>query len=343
MAGPNQGRCNTRVDITWVDVSDPRPDDVAGAVAVLEAARLVDAPHEQPYTVRTWLAAVQHGWDGEPPRPALARDDGGRVVGVLHLGIPERDNRHVGWVDLAVDPDVRRRGVGSALFEIAMTQLRELGRTVVVVDMFDSPAAEGFAKSLGLDAAGRDVKRRQDVWGLDRGRLAGVAAAARGAAGGYELVRIPVPAPEEMVPSVLRMMEAINDAPTDDLMVEDEQFSAERLADFYAAQRAAGRRIHHLAARHRETGEFGGHTVVAVESDRPYLGHQLDTSVVREHRGHRLGVLLKVGMLEWLSETEPQLRLLETWNAASNSHMVAVNEQLGYEVVATSTSYQRTL
>jgi GNAT superfamily N-acetyltransferase len=331
------------VDITWVDASDPRPDDVAGAVAVLEAARLVDAPHEQPCTVRAWLATVQHGWDGEPPLPAVARDDTGRVVGVLHLGIPERDNRHAGWVDLVVDPSARRRGVGRALFEFATTRLRELDRTVVIADMFDSPAAEGFAKCLGLDAAGRDVKRRQDVWALDPSRLAAAASDARTGAAAYELVRIPVPAPAELVPAVLRMIEAINDAPTDDLKIEDEQFSAERLADFYTAQQAAGRRIYHLAARHRETGELGGHTVVAVESDLPYLGHQEDTSVLREHRGHRLGLLLKTGMLEWLADSEPQLRSLDTWNAASNSHMIAVNEQLGYEVVATSTSYQQTL
>jgi GNAT superfamily N-acetyltransferase len=331
------------MNISWVSASDPRPDDVAGAVAVLEAARLVDAPHEQPCTVRAWLASIQHGWDGEPPIPAVARDETGRIVGVLHLGIPQRDNRHAGWVDLAVDPEARRRGVGRALFEFATTRLRELGRTVLIADLFDSPPAEGFAKSLGLDAAGRDVKRRQDVWALDRSRLAVLRAEALSGAAGYELVRIPVPAPTELVPAVLRMIEAINDAPTDDLMIEDEQFSAERLADFYAAQQAAGRRVYHLAARHRESGVLGGHTVVAVESELPYLGHQEDTSVIREHRGHRLGLLLKTGMLEWLAEAEPQLRVLDTWNAASNSHMIAVNEQLGYEVVATSTSYQRTL
>ena len=37
-------------------------------------------------------------------------------------------------------------------------------------------------------------------------------------------------------------------------------------------------------------------------------------------------------MLELLAEAEPQLELIMTSNAAANDHMIAVNEQLGYEV-----------
>ena len=37
-------------------------------------------------------------------------------------------------------------------------------------------------------------------------------------------------------------------------------------------------------------------------------------------------------MLELLAEAEPQLEFIMTTNAAANDHMIAVNEQLGYEV-----------
>jgi hypothetical protein len=52
--------------------------------------------------------------------------------------------------------------------------------------------------------------------------------------------------------------------------------------------------------------------------------------VTREHRGHRLGLLLKLAMMELLTTTEPQLERMETSNAASNTHMAAVNDALGY-------------
>ena len=70
---------------------------------------------------------------------------------------------------------------------------------------------------------------------------------------------------------------------------------------------------------------------------------QFDTSVVRAHRGHRLGLLLKIEMLRWLGDVEPQLRVLDTWNAATNEHRIAVNERLGYRVIGEAIEWQRHL
>ena len=51
------------------------------------------------------------------------------------------------------------------------------------------------------------------------------------------------------------------------------------------------------------------------------------------HRGHRLGLLVKVAMLEWLAEREPQLTRIVTGNADGNEHMIAINDELGYTVL----------
>jgi hypothetical protein len=96
-----------------------------------------------------------------------------------------------------------------------------------------------------------------------------------------------------------------------------------------------------MLARHRGTGELVGHTVVAVEGHRPQVGHQHDTTVVRSHRGHRLGLLLKSAMVLWLAEAEPQLEVVDTWNAESNDHMITVNEALGYRWMARGVQLQK--
>ena len=53
------------------------------------------------------------------------------------------------------------------------------------------------------------------------------------------------------------------------------------------------------------------------------------------------GLLLDIGgvvhatgihLVGRLAEAEPAMRRIETWNAASNRYMIAVNEELGYEV-----------
>jgi len=59
---------------------------------------------------------------------------------------------------------------------------------------------------------------------------------------------------------------------------------------------------------------------------------QADTAVARHHRGHRLGLLLKIDMLRWMAEAEPQLTIIETWNNVDNRFMIDVNEALGYRL-----------
>ena len=48
-------------------------------------------------------------------------------------------------------------------------------------------------------------------------------------------------------------------------------------------------------------------------------------------------------MLLWLAEAEPQLATVDTWNAESNDHMIAVNEALGYRVMGRELQFQKSL
>ncbi len=74
-------------------------------------------------------------------------------------------------------------------------------------------------------------------------------------------------------------------------------------------------------------------TAVEADPDIPEWGHQLITAVVRKHRGHRLGLLVKTAMLDWLAEAEPSIGRIVTGNAAINRWMIAINEELGYELL----------
>jgi GNAT superfamily N-acetyltransferase len=327
--------------LTWLDREHLDDRDVTGAVALLEAARLVDSPHQLVGpTVFSYTAFLQTGWDGTPPAAALARDDKGRVVGVLQVTLPHWDNTHLGGVDVTVDPLARRQGIGRRLFEVGVERVRAEGRRLVLTDSWAGSAGEKFAEAMGLERAAVGVQRRQELRALDWPRLDAEFAEAEGRAGGYELLRIAGPTPEEMLVDVAVMTAAINDAPIDDLDIEDEVFTPERVRTFEAAQLTARMRIYRIIARERETGVLGGHTMVGVDAEHPGYAGQYDTSVLRAHRGHRLGRLLKIAMLQWLTDEEPQLRTLDTWNAASNAHMIEVNEVLGYQVVATGIDWQ---
>ena len=94
-----------------------------------------------------------------------------------------------------------------------------------------------------------------------------------------------------------------------------------------------GRFSAHAFAIAEANGEMAGLTQVFVDPEYPEWGHQGLTAVIRQHRGHRLGLLIKAAMLEWLATEEPKLERIATDNAAVNKYMIAVNEALGYELV----------
>jgi GNAT superfamily N-acetyltransferase len=315
---------------------------IAEVVALANAVERADSPWVHPTTVTTLTGMLRHGWDGETPRVLVARDDG-RVVAAADYWTSEWDNQHLAWIGVKVHPDHRRRGVGTALLQVLLDRAREEGRTNVGIDGWDNPTTHGFAEAHGFEKGSQAIQRRQVLAEVDRDVLEKLYDEAGIAAADYELLRIVGPTPDELIDAVVVMTAAINDAPTDDLEIEDEVFTAERVRGYEAAIVGKKQRAYHLVARHRETGELAGHTIVTVELERPTLGHQHDTSVVRAHRGHRLGLLLKSAMLLWLAEAEPQLETVETWNAESNDHMIAVNEQLGYRVLAREVQFQRAL
>jgi hypothetical protein len=216
-----------------------------------------------------------------------------------------------------------------------------MGRIKHGVDAWEGSPGAPFAIGRGYQARSREIHRRQHLDELPVDKLEVLHTEAAAFAAAYELVRIVGSAPAELLDGLAGLTTAINDAPLDDLDIEDEVSSPERVRNYEAARIGSGERLYRLVARHRETGALAGHTIVVVEGERPWIGFQHDTAVAREHRGHRLGLLLKSAMNLWLADVEPQLRTIDTWNAESNDHMVEVNDVLGYRWMGRVLAFQR--
>ena len=316
--------------------------DVASALAISNAVGAADAPWSHPWLPDPYDAFLRLGWDGEAPVPYLMTVDG-RAVGQGSLSLSERDNTHLAWLGLGILPEERRHGFGTMLFARLVEEARAAGRTSVGVDGWESDRTLAFAASVGLERRSQAILRRQHLAEVERASLEKLYDEAAHAAVDYELVRVVGRTPLDMVEAMVRLASAINDAPTDDLDIEDEVFSAERLAAYEEACLRRGNRLYRLVARHTASGALVGHTVIAVEKQRPAVADQHDTAVARAHRGHRLGLLLKAGMLLWLAEAEPQIETVDTWNAESNDHMISVNEALGYRWTARELQLQRSV
>lgn len=324
------------------------PDDtgaVAAAVELLETARQLDDPTAPPLVPELHQRWLRHGWDLHPEESFLSvPEPGSPAVGVLTLDLPVRDNRHLVWADFTVRPGLRRRGHGTAMLREVLRRTREAGRTTVWLGgAEDDPVAARFLTGAGFRYASHDARRKQRLAGVDPATVARLRREAEAAAGDYRLERLLPPLTEELMSEVAVVAESINDAPMGDLTYEPEVYDLDLMRDVEAARIGRGDRMYRVVARHRQTGELGGHTVVITTPLRPARGSQGDTAVARQHRGHRLGLLLKLEMMAWLAEVEPQLEEIETWNQADNGYMISVNEALGYRLDRVFALYERKL
>ena len=163
-------------------------------------------------------------------------------------------------------------------------------------------------------------------------RLPGLRAQAEQYATSYSLRQWAGPTPDDLVPGVCGLNMAMADAPHD-VAYEPITWDAARLRAAEQRSVTQGTRDYSVAAVQDGTGEVAALTQVSIDpAGAPGWAYQMLTAVTRPHRGHRLGLLLKVAMLEWLATAEPDLRRVMTGNAAANEHMIAVNEALGHRV-----------
>jgi hypothetical protein len=83
--------------------------------------------------------------------------------------------------------------------------------------------------------------------------------------------------------------------------------------------------------------------VLSVPQQKTRSVDQYATLVLREHRGHRLGMLLKVGNLVHLARERPGHPSVITFNAEENRHMLDTNEALGFVAIAHEGAWRKDL
>ena len=160
-----------------------------------------------------------------PERHFLAWADG-VPVGLALLELPEWDNQDLAWFYLNIHPAQRRRGHGSEVLAHLTRVSQEAGRTKIGGSGFESTATEEFARRHGYTLGQVEVNRVLHLDTLSPGMAKAAYAQAEPLADDYELIRVAGRTPAELLPGVAELTAAINDAPLDDMQVEDEYFPA---------------------------------------------------------------------------------------------------------------------
>jgi GNAT superfamily N-acetyltransferase len=298
----------------------------------------------------------------QPQTCLVARVDG-RIVARGIYQAPIEEGSRDAWLAIEVLPDFRRRGIGSAIYERLDAMCAAGGRTVQQAFLIHKrsdaseqlPSPTGFG-SVPLDnpetrfllARGFRLEQVERVSRLalpvGEDELARILATSRAAAGeDYRIVRWTGRTPEEWIPDIAVLHQRMStDAPAAALEIAEEHWDEDRVREYDDRRAGSPRTLLVVAAEHVPTGRLVGFSELSVppELERPV--EQMDTLVIREHRGHRLGMLVKAANLQYLAETHPGHPSVTTFNAEENRPMLDVNEAIGFTAAAYGGSWKKT-
>ncbi|MDN5727102.1 MAG: hypothetical protein L0G99_14400, partial [Propionibacteriales bacterium] len=272
-------------------------DDLSDSAESL-ASKMRDSPDRR----KIWLSAA----------------DEGRVVGDASAVLPQQDNTTLAQIDLTADPDADMRAVLTPLWNELAERVRAEGRTVaqswtghrLPTDgtetltpasgvgllpcdaMTDFLLGEGFTleqaerQSTLVVAAARDSLDQHLEHAHARADTA------------YEILTWAGPSPDELVADLAELYARMSiDVPTAGLESEPERWDVDRVRRNDQRAIDAGRTRISTVARHRATGALVAYTDIDHPLDKPAAAFQEDTLVHGDHRGHRLGLLIKAANL----------------------------------------------
>jgi GNAT superfamily N-acetyltransferase len=349
------------------ELSIPASIDGADAAEFIEMVNLRNALEAQIVGSNVFdvtaaeLLPVYQAQEFAPKRIFVARVDG-RMVGRAVLDWSIAHDATSSWVTATVLGEFRRRGIGSALFTGVESLALGSGRPIVQAEIVHtwSPGGERLASPTGFgdlslsDPGVRFLRHRGyrleqierlsflDL-PLDESVLQRQLRDARTAAGrDYSLCSWVGPTPTDRIADLAWLRTRMSvDAPTAGLAIAEEPWDAARIARDDEIAGAGGQTRLTIGVLHRPTRRLVGFSELMVPADRSRPVRQGDTLVLSEHRGHRLGMLLKAGNLLELAAVQPRPPYVYTVNAEENRHMLNVNEAVGFRAAGQAGCWRR--
>jgi hypothetical protein len=150
--------------------------------------------------------------------------------------------------------------------------------------------------------------------------------------------------PEDLVDAYALLKATMTtDVPIAGMDWEGEDWDAGRVREEEGRLARSGVQSAVTAARHKDTGHLVAYTVLNWRPGVPRSIVQQDTLVTSEHRGRRLGMLVKVANLRRAQARWPSAQSVLTWNANENRHMLAINIALGFKPAGYEGEWQKRL
>jgi GNAT superfamily N-acetyltransferase len=365
---------HTAGTLTIVPVVVPATVDAPDARLFVEMVRIANAVclhdaghdylHEEPEEM-LGMWQDQADWT-QLGFAAIRHDDAesaDEVLGVVKLLISNQPDASTIEFDLMVDPPYRGQGVEQRLLAEVEREARERGIDTIQTWTLHRPDAPGerLASPTGWGSIPADAEarlqqangftleqvERNSVFDLtgDLSQVERMLRDAEEAAGDeYRSVAWTSPTPPEFIDGFAYAISRMStDTPQGGLVVDEQHWDAERVKRRDARLKAQGLTVSVAAVLHVPTGRVVAYNELAIADDPTGATQQFGTLVVKEHRGHRLGTIVKcANLLRWRS-IAPQSPRVSTFNAEENRHMLDINEAIGFVPASYAGAWKKVL
>lgn len=259
--------------------------------------------------------------------------DGEQLIGLSEAAGPiNAENADVAEIGVWADPGAIGHGVERQLFDHVEAIERERGRTRFWGwgELGDQTTRTFWEGELGYSLAYDERISRCDLHAVDESMMHDWIGRASERASHYHLLRAESPFDDLAIEYFAQGLEAMNDAPLDDLQHEHETFDSGRAREIEDIHVSTNSEYRAIFAIETATGDLAGYTATRVPRSEPAYGKQGDTVTVAAHRNQGIGRWLKADMWRWLRDERPEVQYLDTGNAESNRPMLAINEAMGF-------------
>ena len=356
------------VDYTVDELAIARSLDAPGGDDFREMVRVRNAAETARVGTDELAASAEYllpTWNNpfEPKRLFLARRHG-RVIGRAIYETRADAASTTCWIEVNVDPDLDDPGVERDLHERMLQLARDDGRRTAnyyvihretgSTDRLVPPTGAGSVpadeeSSVLLTEYGWTLGQVERISRLalpvDRDVMARHLATATDAAGpDYRLVQWSGTTPDEWLDGIAELNTRMStDAPIGAMAEDEDPWTADRVRAENVLLEEMPRTLVVVGVVHSPSGALVAFNELSVPDAEREPVMQEDTLVLAEHRGHRLGMVVKAANLLRLVDVAPRHPSVITFNAEENRHMLSVNEAVGFAPIGYEAGWTITL
>ncbi|MHA1984847.1 MAG: GNAT family N-acetyltransferase [Candidatus Hodarchaeales archaeon] len=256
------------------------------------------------------------------------------IIGTYYLAFYSKKSpsynqyKHVGRIGITVLPEYRLKGIATKILRNLIHTAKEKEFSIYIFQNVSEKSGKQFLKTIGAKNVLSDTQNRlyiKDIpWDLvkDWNSIAQTI---------DSVMKFYYSIPDDILKeySVI-FTEVLNQAPIDDLAIKSMIFTPEILRQGEKNDRK-NNDVRITAITFEQNNEISGLTEVKVNRDLKIVANQSLTGVKTKYRGKGLGKWLKAAMLLRIRDDFPEVNVIKTGNASSNTPMLSINDRLGFK------------